>query len=166
MWRWQSRGGPGAVAYTGLWGSLFDWLAAARRDRRAVIPEEQSVREGDVVRWRVASDSAQRVTLRRRGDPPRDTTLMLAAERGTSFATSPPLRAGIYDVVAAGGRSLLVVNAASELVPRAPTVRAGAHGRAATASSAPALREHGLAYAAIILLLSVEWVLRRRRGLR
>ena len=166
MWRWQSRGGPGAVAYTGLWGSLFDWLAAARRDRRTAIPEQPSVREGEVVRWRVATDSMHRVTLRRRGDTPRDTTLTLSAATGTSFATSPPLRAGIYEVAAAGGRSLLVVNAASELIPRAPTVRGGAHGRAGIASSAPALREHGLAYAAIILLLSVEWVLRRRRGLR
>ena len=168
MWRWQARGGPGAIAYQGLWGSVFDWLADARRDRRAAVPEAQSVRAGLPIRWRLAAarDSATRVVLTRRGAPARVDTLMLTAAPGTIFATSAPLAPGIYDVRAAGGESILPVNAADELLPRAPGLRTGEYGHGPVASTAPALRDYGLAYAAIVLLLCIEWVLRRRRGLR
>ena len=168
MWRWHARGGTGAVAYAGLWGALFDWLADARRDRRAATPAQGSVRAGEPIMWRVsaATDSGIRVRLVRRDDPSRVQVLTLVPGAGTIIARSPPLEPGIYDVETTGGRSIVAVNAAEELLPRAPTVRDGAEGRGAVAGSAPALRDLGIAYAAVVALLCIEWVLRRRRGLR
>ena len=167
MWRWQSRGGPGEVAYQGLWGSIFDWMADARRDRRAAVPALASVREGDAVRWRVAATdgATPSIVLRRRGADGRVDTVPLAPIPGTTMAESPSLAAGIYDVEAPGGRSILAVNVAAELLPAAPTVETGAQGDGPVSGTAPALREQGLAYAAIVLLLCVEWVLRRQQGL-
>lgn len=31
FWRWRTRGGRAADAYDALWGSIFDWVGAARR---------------------------------------------------------------------------------------------------------------------------------------
>lgn len=167
MWRWHARGGTGAVAYSGLWGALFDWLADARRDRRAAMPAQGGVRAGEPIAWRVsaAADSGTQVRLVRRDDPSRARVLTLVPGAGTIMASSQPLEAGIYDVETTGGRSIVAVNAAEELLPRAPTVRDGAVGRGPVAGSAPALRDLGIAYAAVVALLCIEWVLRRRRGL-
>jgi hypothetical protein len=58
------------------------------------------------------------------------------------------------------------VNASVELLPRRPQMQDGRAGTGAVSSTAPALRDFGWAYAAVIALLCVEWVLRRREGLR
>lgn len=166
FWRWRTRGGAGATAYQALWGSLFDWLAGGRRDRRAAVPE-RAARAGEPIRWRVASgDSVVVLRLARRDGPARVDSILLRPVRGSIFAESSPLPAGVYDVEAPGGTSLLVVNASRELVPAAPTVAEGERGRGAVAATRASLRDHGLAYAALIALLCAEWVLRRRRGLR
>lgn len=168
MWRWRARGGVGATAYEGLWGSVFDWMADSRRDRRAAVPERASVREGEAVRWRIAADQdgPVGVELTRQGDTAGARTLMLTAAPGAMLAESAPLPAGVYDARTEGGRSVLVVNAAEELLPRARTMAEGHFGRGAVAGIAPSLRNHGIAYASIVVLLCVEWALRRRRGLQ
>ncbi|MBA3891069.1 MAG: hypothetical protein H0X64_11115, partial [Gemmatimonadaceae bacterium] len=166
LWRWRTRGGPGATAYEGLWGSLFDWMADGRRDRRAAIPERAAVREGEPILWRLAAgDSSTTVRLTQRNDAGGERTLTLTRRHASILAESPALPAGVYDVRAAGGASILVVNAADELLPRAPTVRAGAVGDGAVSGRAPALRDSGLAYALVVCLLCAEWILRRQRGL-
>lgn len=167
LWRWRARGGPGAVAYEGLWGSLFDWMADGRRDRRAAVPERSAVRSGDPIAWRLAAgtDSSIEVRLARRGDTAGVRVMSLAPRPGSIFAESPALPPGTYDIRTRGGASILVVNAAEELLPRMPTVRAGPVGSGAVDGRAPALRDYGIAYAVIVLLLCAEWVLRRQRGL-
>lgn len=167
LWRWRTRGGPGAIAYEGLWGSVFDWMADGRRDRRAAMPERASVRAGEPIVWRLAAgnDSSTEIRLVRRGDTAGVQVLSLVPRPRSMFAESPALPAGTYDVQAPGGTSVLVVNAAEELLPRAPTVRAGRIGTGAVVGRAPALRDYGLAYALIVVLLCAEWVLRRQRGL-
>jgi len=73
----------------------------------------------------------------------------------------------VYDVRSAGGASLLVVSASRELVPRRVLVRDGPVGTGARAeAAAPPLRHRGWPYVAAVLLLCVEWLLRRRSGLR
>ena len=168
LWRWHFRGGASADAYAALWGGIFDWLAAERADRRAVVPAASAVREGEGVRWRrgAGSDSVVRVTLVRRTEPARTDSLLLSFPAGASVAESAPLAAGEYEVRSDGGTATLVVNQAREWLPRRPTVRAGAVGGAAAPGDAPRLRDVGLAYLAAALLLCLEWLARRRAGLR
>lgn len=167
IWRWRFRGGTSADAFTALWGSIFDWLAEQRADRRAAVPDGRLLRAGEPVVWRRGSsaDSAVTLVLQRRGDAARD-TLRLRFAGGASVVESAPLAPGTYDVAAPGGAAVLVVNASRELLPRAPRVRSGAVGSAPLADTAPRLRALPWAYALALLLLCAEWVLRRRIGMR
>jgi hypothetical protein len=169
LWRWRFRGGAASDAFTALWGSIFDWLAAERADRRAAVPDERLLRAGDPVRWRrgSANDSVVSVALRRRGSTRVDSvTLHFAA--GANMVESKPLAAGLYDVTTRGGSALLAVNASREWLPRSPRVASGLVKGAVSADSAPRLRAGawGWAYTLTILLLCAEWILRRRRGMR
>ncbi|HKO16687.1 MAG TPA: hypothetical protein VJU87_10630, partial [Gemmatimonadaceae bacterium] len=66
-WRWRFHGGAAADAFTAMWGSIFDWLAAERADRRAAVPDGAVLRAGQPVRWRrgAVGDTVVQVTLRR-----------------------------------------------------------------------------------------------------
>jgi hypothetical protein len=81
-------------------------------------------------------------------------------------AESAPLARGVYDVRVPRGSALLVVNSSRELLPGAPTMRAGSVGGAPPAGAAPPLRDAGWAYLLLLLSLCAEWLLRRRSGLR
>ena len=124
LWRWRFRGGAASDAFTALWGSIFDWLAAERADRRAAVPDERLVRAGDPVRWRrgSANDSIVSVALRRRGSTGVD-SLTLRFTGGTSIVETHPMAAGLYDVTTRGGAALLAVNASREWLPRVATRR-------------------------------------------
>jgi len=167
FWRWRFRGGVSAGVHAAFWGSVIDWLSAERSDVRAAVPVDGAVRAGQPVRWRrgAASDTVVPITLTRRASPRTD-TLTLRFPGGVLFAESPPLEAGVYDVVARGGGSTLVVNPSAEFLPRRPSVRAGAVGAAAALSDAPRLRGFGWIFGVAIAALCTEWLLRRRLGLR
>ena len=168
MWRWRFRGGVAADAFTAFWGSVFDWLAAERADHRAAVPDDRVVRAGDPVRWRRGSavDSLVSVSVQRRGTTRAD-TLTLRFPAGVTVVETKPLPAGVYDVATRGGSLILPVNPSREWIPRGPTVPAGERLRGAlSADAAPRIRGAGWAYALAILLLCLEWLLRRRRGLR
>ncbi|MGH7619053.1 MAG: hypothetical protein ACREPM_17675 [Gemmatimonadaceae bacterium] len=169
LWRWRFRGGVASDAFTALWGSIFDWLAAERADRRAAVPDERLVRAGDPVRWRrgSATDSVVAVSLHRRGSTGVD-SLTLRFTAGANVVETGPLAAGLYDVTTRGGTAVLAVNASREWLPRSPRVASGLVRGAVSADSAPRLRAGawGWAYALAILLLCAEWILRRRRGMR
>jgi hypothetical protein len=165
--RWRFRGGASADAFSATWGSIVDWLAAGRTDARAAIPAEGVLRAGEPVRWRRGGteDSVVRVTLRRRGDARADTMALVFAG-GASMTETAPLAPGTWDVEAAGGRSVLAVNVSAELLPRRPTLAAGAVGDAAARGDAPGARDAGWLYLAALLALAAEWLLRRRLGMR
>ncbi|HEU4632262.1 MAG TPA: hypothetical protein VFS08_21100 [Gemmatimonadaceae bacterium] len=167
LWRWRFRGGAAADAYAALWGGIFDWLAAERRDARGAVPEAALVRAGEPLRWRRGgTDSVVSVVLRRRGAAD-STTLTLRFAGGASVATSPPMPAGVYDVRVPGGSAVVAVNASRELLPRRPALRSGPVGRSpAPLGVAPSLRSLGWVYVLLVLLLCGEWLLRRRVGLR
>ena len=167
LWRWRFRGGVAGDAFAALWGGLFDWLAAERRDARAVVPEAALLRAGEPVRWRRGgADSAVRVVLRRRGAPD-STVLALRFVAGVPVATSPALPPGVYDARVPGGVAVLAVNASRELLPRRPAVASGPVGAApAPAGVAPSLRAQWWAFALVVGVLCVEWLLRRRAGMR
>jgi hypothetical protein len=167
LWRWRFRGGVASDAFTALWGSIFDWLAAERADRRAAVPEERVIRAGDPIRWRrgSASDTVVVLALKRRGATRVD-SLTLRFAPGVNVVETRPLPAGIYEATARGGSALLAVNPSREWLPRAPGVTPGAVRGLLAADAGPRLRGAGWAYALAIVMLCAEWILRRRRGMR
>lgn len=168
LWRWRFRGGTRADAYGVLFGTLFDWLASGRTDRRAVVPDAEPLRAGMPVRWRrgAPSDSMVGVTVTRRSATGRVYSLTLRFAEGVTMAESPALPTGVYDARMPGGSAVLVVNASRELVPRRPTVSSAKAVAAALPGTGTPLREVGWAWLATIVLLCTEWLLRRRVGLR
>ncbi|MGE5102889.1 MAG: hypothetical protein ACM3SX_23125 [Deltaproteobacteria bacterium] len=167
LWRWRFRGGVASDAFTALWGSIFDWLAAERADHRAAVPEDRMLRAGDPVRWRRGSpaDSVVSVALHQRGTAHID-SLTLRFGGNVNVVETRALPPGIYDVTTRGGGALLAVNPSREWLPRPPRVPAGAVRGAISADVGPRLRTAGWAYALAILLLCTEWILRRKRGMR
>ncbi|MEO8561978.1 MAG: hypothetical protein ABI601_07890 [bacterium] len=168
FWRWRFRGGQRADAYGALFGTLFDWMAAGRSDRRAALPDAGAFRAGAPLRWRrgAPADSVTDVVLTRRGAPARVDSVRLRFPEGANVVESPSVPPGVYDVRASGGTSVLVVNASAEMVPRRPTVKSGGVGGRASLADAPLARDLGWLYALAILALCAEWLLRRRVGLR
>jgi hypothetical protein len=176
FWRWRFRGGASADAYAALWGGIFDWLAAERADRRGAVPDESAVRAGQTIRWRRGSsaDSVVRVVLQPRGGraavrtagAARADTLTLRFASGAAIQETSPLPQGQYDVTIPGGRTILVVNAAPELLPARPRLQSGNVGRRAQTDAARRARSVGALYALVIALLCFEWIARRRAGLR
>jgi hypothetical protein len=173
LWRWRFRGGASADAFTALWGSLFDWLAAERADRRAAVPTGVVVRAGDPVRWHRGSpaDTSVLVVLRQlkgstRSDSARVDSMTLHFRGDATVAESAPLAPGVYVASMRGGTTMLAVNNSREWLPRSPGVKAGAIGGGVPVDSAPRLRTAGWVYALLLLLLCGEWVVRRRVGMR
>jgi hypothetical protein len=165
FWRWRFRGGASADAYAALWGGIFDWLAAERADRRGAVPEENALRAGQPVRWRRGSstDSVVRVVVQRQRAARADTlTLRFAA----NVAETQPMAPGIYEVVVPGGRTLLAINASSELLPTRPRLSSGRIGRRTMTNDGQRARNAGWMFALVVVLLCAEWILRRRLGLR
>ncbi len=168
LWRWRFRGGASADAYTALWGGIFDWLAAERRDQRAAVPADPLIREGDPIRWRhgTGQDTSVTVVLARRGGTGAPDSLRLHFPPGAATTETAPLAAGVYDVRTAGGPALLVVNASREWLPRAPVVQTGQVGGVVLAGAAPRLRAFGWIYVLLVAALCAEWLWRRRAGMR
>jgi hypothetical protein len=167
FWRWRFRGGAAAAVHSAFWGSIIDWLAAERADNRAASPADGAVREGQPVRWRrgLPTDTVVPVVLVRRGSGMRD-SITVRFPAGSLFSESPPRPAGVYDITTKGGTSLLVVNSSAEVLPRRPTVVEGEFGTGEALTDAPRLRGIGWIFAIVIGSLCVEWILRRRLGLR
>ena len=167
LWRWRFRGGVASDAFTALWGSIFDWLAAERADRRAAVPEERLLRAGEPIRWRrgTAVDSVVTVVLRQRGGTRAD-SLTLKFGPGATVVETRPLPAAIYDATVRGGSVTLAVNPSREWLPRAPVVAPGAVRGLVAADVGPRLRGAGWAYGLAIVMLCAEWILRRRQGMR
>lgn len=169
---WSLRAGRSREAFAALWGAIFDWLSAGRGDLRAARPVGGVLRAGEPVAWRRGgADTVVSVKLARRSGNP--TAVSAATDSltlrfsGAQFETqTPALAAGVYDVETAGGRSVLVVNASREWVPRAPAVQGGPLARGVAGSDAPRLADKSWPFVAALLLLCAEWLLRRASGQR
>jgi hypothetical protein len=167
FWRWRFRGGAPAAAHSAFWGSIIDWLAAERADNRAATPADGAVREGQPVRWRrgLPTDTVVTVALVRRGTTQPD-SVTVHFTSGALFAETPARPAGVYDITTRGGSSVLVVNPSAEVLPRRPSVVQGDIGTGEALTDAPRLRGIGWIFAIVILSLCMEWIIRRRLGLR
>jgi hypothetical protein len=166
MWRWRFRGGVSADAFATVWGSMLDWLAADRPDVRAALPADVIARAGEPLRWRRGgADSVVTLVMRRR-DGGRADSVTLRFAPGQTMAISEPVQAGVYDVTTKGGAAVLAVNSPRELLPARATVRSGAVGSGSLLSDARRARSAGWMFAIAAVLLCLEWLARRRLGLK
>ena len=119
------------------------------------------------MRWRRGSpnDTVTTVALARRGGTDTDSVVVRFAS-GQLFTETPPVNAGIYDISANGGTSVLVVNQSAEVRPKRPSVVDGEIATGEALTDAPRLRGLGWIFAIVILSLCGEWMLRKRLGLR
>ena len=111
------------------------------------------------------TDTVVAVSLARRGGATQD-SVTVRFTAGSLFAETPPRPAGVYDITTKGGSSVLVVNPSAEVLPRRPTVLEGEIGTGEALMDAPRLRGIGWIFAIVIMSLCLEWIIRRRLGLR
>ena len=168
FWRWRFRGGVKSDAFSAFFGALYDWLAAGRTDRRAVVPDGEPVRAGMPIRWRrgAPTDSVATVVIVRTDATAQRRTVSVRFADGASVAETAPLPPGIYEATTAGGTSLLAVNHSPEWIPRRSAVHSSAVGGESALGEAPELRDKAWIYLLVVMLLCTEWLLRRRVGLR
>lgn len=165
---WALHSGRQAEAFDALWGAVFDWLAAARSDERKLVPAVSHFREGEPIRWRRSSpDSVVSVSISRQG------TAASAADSitvrfvdGQTEAESKSLPKGVYTVQSSGGSSMFVVNAPEELLPAAVTLQHGSAVSGNVTSTPPRATDRAWPFAVALVLLSLEWLLRRYAGFR
>ncbi len=170
LWRWEFRGGVSADAFTALWGSIFDYVASQRADRRAAVPDAAGRRAGEPIAWRRGAPatalSPSCCSGGARAWPTRCSCASPAERRrDPSRRRSPPGR--IRGARWPAGSAVLVVNAATSWCRARPRVRRGAHRRSAAARRRrPARATAGGCMPCWLLLLCANGCLRRRAGLR
>ena len=180
-WRWAFAGGGGRELYDRMWSAVAAWLLEAGPDAgpEAVRPATLAVPRGAEIQWLAPGDAdSLRISyepLDGSAGPARDTSIAAEAGRGSTAALPPGryrYRAGVPGDSGVSGEGELTVEAYSPELSR-PTVPlrldgGGGGDRGAGAMGAPGRPLHATPwpYAVVVLLLCVEWVLRRRWGLR
>jgi hypothetical protein len=181
-WQWYFRGGEERSLYTRLWGALAGWLVRERgiAGSETVRPARFAVPRGLPVPWvapGLAADSFA-VTLTAGDGTVALDTVVTPTVVDTAFSRAPPpgrysyrARAFADDTVTEAEGALTVERYSPEFARlpvdvtalRAPaaTVREGEARRGGTPLHATAWP-----YVLLVLLLAVEWILRRRWGLR
>jgi hypothetical protein len=166
LWRWAFRPGAGEEGYRQLVAASANWLLGASDTAAGVaLPLRRVVPAGYPVHF----------TWRTPGPPhPVAATFTSAAAVRTDTLTfdgagraEVRLAAGRYDYrLEGGGRGVVAVDPwSAEYLPGAP-VLAAQEGTLGAGISRTALRDRGWIYFLVVLLLAVEWWLRRRAGLR
>ncbi|HEX7119102.1 MAG TPA: VWA domain-containing protein [Longimicrobiales bacterium] len=183
FWRWAFRGGEARQAYRRLWSAIGGWLVEETfvAGDAEVRPVRRTTPRGEAVAWLAAGLDADSVAVRvtdAAGAVVTDT--VVTALRGDSAYTAP-LAPGHYryearafaggEEVGAAAGPLSVESYSPEFVRAAVEIGAfDAEGAGSVFASVPRSGEplHTLpwAYLALVLLVSTEWVLRRRWGLR
>lgn len=176
FWRWAARTGEPRATYRRLWSAAAGWLLEPPdADAVAVVePARRPSPRGEPVEWRVRGPVGDRLTLRiESGDSAVvDTTV---AEPGPTLLTRAlppgryPYRVGAPGLDEPLAGELEVEEHTAELL----RLRVEPPGAAAADPREPVadgplrpLRTHPAPYLALIALLCVEWIGRRRQGLR
>ncbi len=173
FWRWAARDSD-LDAYRRLWSGVAGWLLGGEAPVTAEVrPVQWVVDRGSPVRWTVPADSAGRRILVSEGqEVVVDTTVVGSGT--TSTGVLPP-GAYHYRVEGADGAALSegrfdVAATTPEMRPAAvepePTSGVGAALASERGGSGRPLRTSGWPYLLVITLLCLEWVGRRRMGLR
>ena len=177
FWRWALRGGEARTAYRRLWSGVAGWVLGGRQLRSAgdVRPASTVVVSGPPVRWMAPGRDGDslRVTTVADSEAPSDTDVEVLP--GEQFRT-PALKPGAYrfqvqDSAGNGvGTGRLEVEPWSNELLTGPgipdSLLAVGEGGADRLVAGVQVRTHPLPYLVLIALLAIEWVGRRRRGLR
>lgn len=178
FWRWAARDGDGRDVYRRLWSGVAGWLLAS--DPRSAAPEVRPDRwvtpRGEAVRWWIPGTATDTVHLQVLADTLVVTDTLVCAASSVVTGVLPPgrytfrARSVSGSVSGSVGEGRFDVTARSdELLSRAaaPEVSTGtvSRGLAAEGGSGP-LRTRAWPYLLILALVSLEWVGRRRVGLR
>lgn len=196
FWRWAFRDGAPRQAYRRLWSALGGWLLEDERlvDAGPLRPLSRVTPRGEAVRWvgagattspkdtahAAVSDSATLRVSDATGTVVVDTVLGVSAGDTLALPALPPgsyryevrqVAVGDSETTPAGGE--FVVESYSPEFLRQPV--AIAEIEATAAESAAAVQRSGPTrplhtepwpYVALVLLVSTEWIFRRRWGLR
>jgi len=171
FWRWALRDGASRQGYRALFTSVAGWLLQSPVGPSIEL-EETRPEPGVPLRWRVApgvrdlhlavTDSAGNLTWETEIAAPDSVVVGPALASGTFHIRA----SGRGAVGAVGGDRPIEVAATSEFKPRpwVPPLRLAANGGRSAAAST---RERPVwPFALAVALLCVEWVWRRRLGLR
>ena len=179
FWRWAFREGPDREAYRRLWAGVAGWLltSAPQDGTRDVRPAKRVWSSHESMQWRAPGSIGEDVgiTLTLGDSVVLDTTV---AVDGAGQAWTRPLPVAEYsyritlpgeDGVIGGGRieseghSLELLRRPVDIPTRASDED---NGRPTRRGLGPPLRSHPAPYLLILVLLSAEWISRRRGGLR
>ncbi len=178
LWRWAFRGGAALAAYRRVWSALAGWAIGGqvRVATADVGPEASVVPRGQPVAWRAAGHEGGRLrfTVEAADSVVTDTVLTIGA---TGQARSAPLPPGAYQYrVAAEGEVGSLGQGRFDVERFVPELRwpvadpetvvrtAGVSG--STRVAGRRLRTSPVPYLLLMAALSLEWFLRRERGLR
>lgn len=179
-WRWAFRGDAARQTYARLWGAVAGWLVGEQASvgLAAVRPVDRVIPRGATPRWLAAGLHADSLAVRlTAGDRIAGDTV--SALRGDTLRTGA-LAPGHYayhlrafaggKVVGAGDGEITVESYTPEFsrpVAGIQQIRAaGTPLQAEPALPSRPLHSTWLPYALLVLLLSLEWILRRGWGLR
>ncbi|HSG07867.1 MAG TPA: hypothetical protein VLA36_05905 [Longimicrobiales bacterium] len=174
FWRWAARDGEGRDAYRRLWSGVAGWLLAS--DPRSAAPDVRPERwvtpRGEPVRWWIPGNGRDTVRLQILEDTSVVVDTLVVSAGSVETPVLPP---GLYGFRAESssasvGEGRFDVTARSDELfplPAAPEVPAGAGvSQPAGPGESRPLRTLAWPYLLILALLFLEWVGRRRVGLR
>jgi hypothetical protein len=179
FWRWAFREGPDRDVYRRLWAGVAGWLLATvpQDGTTGVWPSKRIWSSHEPMEWRAPGSIGEAVglTLTRGDSVVLDTTVVVD---GAGMARSRPLPVAEYsyrtnrvgDEGAIGSGRIESEGFSLELLRRPADISTGAagedEGRQTRGGLGPPLRTHPGPYLLILVLLSAEWIGRRRGGLR
>ncbi|MGQ0813218.1 MAG: hypothetical protein ACT4O1_01985 [Gemmatimonadota bacterium] len=180
-WRWAFRGGEARAAYTRLWAALAGWVVQDRAQvaSASIRPVQRAVSRGTPIRWIAPGIAADSFVLVLQSADTGQQRMVLTAEHGDTIESAPVEPAHYtYDVRAYGEAGeiarahgpLTVESYSPEFMRRVVDLNELKQAPAALAgqsrAAGRALHTYPWLYVLLILLLCVEWILRRRWGLR
>lgn len=179
FWRWGFREGRAREAYRRLWAAVSGWLLATQSvaSGPGVRPSDRVLPRDEPVEWRAPGLAGDTVALQVRGSDGVVLDTTLAIPPSESFRTNP-LSPGEYSFVAgargvadAHGSGAFDIESFTDELLLLPVALDATEGSTspAVATAAPAgrpLRTYPAPYLVLLTLLCVEWIARRRLGLR
>jgi hypothetical protein len=179
FWRWAFREGPDREAYRRLWAGVAGWLlASAPQDgTTGVRPAKRVWSASEPMEWQAPGSIGEGVgfTLALGDSVVLDTTVVVDGA-GLALTRALPIAEYSYRVTNAGeegaiGSGRIESEGHSlELLRRPVDMSTGVtdedEGRRTRTALGPPLRTHPAPYLVILVLLSAEWIGRRRGGLR